>query len=815
MLFRGKYFITGLIQFCLFAFLLTSCTEQKFLFVFNRVKVKNPPVDTPFVYNNKIKVSGSISKDEKKRLANELANYWDDSLYARKLQKFGIFNVIKNPPIFDTANLTRTKIFMAGYVNSQGYYTPLFKNIDSSYSIDTVIKKGKQQIQTTITLNIDPGKTTIIDSLTYHLENNFLDSLSFARIKGSFIKPGKTPFSKQAIASELDRLVTLYRRRGYFLLTRDNLVAEVDTTNISLLQVTLDPFEQAQRIAEAAERRKQNPTCIVVIKKRENPDSSLSPNDTIYFKPYRISNIYYYPETGRYDIPDSLMRDTASFKKYKQNNFTMFYNRGLFKFRPLREHTYQQRGALYDEDNFYKTLNNLTQIGAWERIDYRTELRNDSIDFHYFLTPAKRETISLNLEASHSTGDVLGSSNLIGLAFSITYLNRNVAHSAIQSATTLSNGVEFSFEQNQSLLQTLQSSISHTFSFPRFIPFKLKRPNRYDGVRTNLNLSASYYDRRNFYRLRSFISSWGYELKQKNKLIQIKFPNVEIYSLDTLPGLDSAFKTNPFLRTSFNTGTVIGAQGNITWNYAGNHKGITNYFRIGADLSTNLWINSLRDKIYQYIKFETEFRKLIAYRKTAWAFRLFGGIGYNYGNSNRFGNTLPFFKQFVAGGPNSMRAWGLRLLGLGSSVVSDTASEFRDRYGDMQLEGNVEFRYMIAQFSSVKIGGALFTDIGNIWNLHKNPQVPNSEFSFSRLGRDIAIGVGTGVRFDFNYFLIRVDFGIKLKDPARYIENNGWLKFSDFTWRNYLYRQKNPLSGEYFPASRNNYAIQLGIGLPF
>ncbi len=93
--------------------------------------------------------------------------------------------------------------------------------------------------------------------------------------------------------------------------------------------------------------------------------------------------------------------------------------------------------------------------------------------------------------------------------------------------------------------------------------------------------------------------------------------------------------------------------------------------------------------------------------------------------------------------------------------------------------------------------------------------VPNSEFSFNRLGRDIAIGVGTGVRFDFNYFLIRVDFGIKLKDPARYIENNGWLKFSDFTWRNYLYRQKNPLSGEYFPASRNNYAIQLGIGLPF
>jgi len=779
---------------------------------FSCTVVKDAPKGKPFIYDNKITIAGNLNKDEKKKLTTELAGYWDDSLFARKVQQFGVRYVLRHPPVFDTVNLARTKIFMTGYLNSQGYYTPVFKNIDSSYFFDTV----KDQIRTTISLNIDPGKTTIIDSLSYDLENRFLDSFSFAHIKGSFIKPGKTPFSKQVIASELDRLVTLYRRRGYFLLTRDNLIAEVDTTNIALLQIILDPFEQAQRIAEAAEKRGQNPTCIVVIKKRESLDTSLAPNDTVYFKPYRVRNIYYYPETGRYDIPDSLMRDTASFKKYKQNNFTMFYKKGLFKFQPLREHTYQRRGALYNEDNFYKTLSNLNQVGAWERIDYRTVLHNDSVDFHYFLTPAKRETISLNLEASHSTGDILSASNLIGVAFNISYLNRNLWHRAIQSTTALSNGVEFTFEQNQPFLQTVASSINHTFSFPRLIPFKLKRSYRYDGVRTNLNLSAAYYDRRDFYRLRSFVSSWGYELKQKNKLIQIKFPNVEIYSLDTLDQLREAFKTNPFLRTSFNTGTVVGAQGSVTWTFPGKYRGVTNYIRVGADLSTNLFIKSLEDEIYQYIKFQTEYRKLIANsKKTAWAFRLFGGIGYNYGSSNRFGVTLPFFKQFVAGGPNSMRAWGLRLLGLGSSVISDTAADFRDRYGDMQLEANVEFRYTVAQFSSVKIGSALFTDIGNIWNVHANPEAPNSEFSVNRLATDIAIGVGTGLRFDFSYFLVRVDFGIKLKDPARAIENNGWLKLSDFTWKNYLYSGKNPVTGEYVPPTRNNYAVQLGIGMPF
>lgn len=161
-----------------------------------------------------------------------------------------------------------------------------------------------------------------------------------------------------------------------------------------------------------------------------------------------------------------------------------------------------------------------------------------------------------------------------------------------------------------------------------------------------------------------------------------------------------------------------------------------------------------------------------------------------------------------------MRAWGLRLLGLGSSLVSDTSDIFRDRYGDMQLETNLEYRYNIAQISSLKLGGAIFTDIGNIWNIRKNEEIPNGEFDISRLGSDLAIGVGTGLRFDFNYFLIRIDFGIKLKDPARY-ENNGWLSIPNFTWKNYDYGVFNPVTNQIEPLPRNNYAIQLGIGLPF
>ncbi len=219
----------------------------------------------------------------------------------------------------------------------------------------------------------------------------------------------------------------------------------------------------------------------------------------------------------------------------------------------------------------------------------------------------------------------------------------------------------------------------------------------------------------------------------------------------------------------------------------------------------------MRDKIYQYIKVEAEFRRVTQWRKTSFGYRFFGGIGYNYSDDPVIGQSLPFFKQFVAGGPYSMRAWGIRQLGLGSSLLSDTSSTFRDRYGDIQLELNLEYRFPITTIGGVKVNSAVFTDIGNIWNLKNNVENPNSRLTFDRLYRDIAIAAGTGLRFDFNYFLIRFDFAYKVKDPARR-SNNGWMSIKDFEWRNHEY-ETTSTSGSFL--KRNNFAFQLGIGLPF
>ncbi|MDE3252987.1 MAG: BamA/TamA family outer membrane protein, partial [Bacteroidota bacterium] len=265
---------------------------------------------------------------------------------------------------------------------------------------------------------------------------------------------------------------------------------------------------------------------------------------------------------------------------------------------------------------------------------------------------------------------------------------------------------------------------------------------------------------------------------------------------------------NPFLRTSFNSGKVLSQS--LTFNRnvpSKRNPDINNFIRLGVEEAGGLFglIGGLKNDIYRYLKVEAEFRQTIKLQKNVLAYRVFAGAGYNYGSDTARDKTLPFFKQFTAGGPYSMRAWSLRQLGLGSSKQSDSdtsKNSYRDRFGDMQLEANIEYRFPFLSIGGVNIGSALFADIGNIWNLKTNPQDPDARFQLKNLYRDLAVGVGTGLRVDFSYFLIRFDFAYKLKDPAR-ATNNGWAK--EFTWSEY---RPNGLK-------INNVAFQLGIGLPF
>lgn len=771
--------------------LLASCTV-----------VKNYPKNTPFVFKNKINVTGDISKEEKKRLETELYSYWYDSLKVNSITQFGVRTVIKNPNVFDSADINRSIVFMNSFLTSQGYYNSEINPLPPV--IDTI----KDQYRTSVQMNISVNKSLKIDSVFYDsLVTPELRKLAVENKDKSLLIKNK-PFTQAVVSSELDRLVALFRKNGYYRFTRENLFAEVDTTDKSLLELTLDPFEQARKISESIAKRKANPTINITIKQNKAADTSS-------FKKFFIGKIFYYPQTLINQPLDSLT--TRKFQLVTtQREFTLKQETPMVVMRPLREHTYMKEGAIYNEESYYKTINAFTQLGPWSQVDVRAIPRPDSsniLDLHFFLTPNSKYSFGYDFEVSRNSGSIY-SSNLLGITNVLTLRNRNLWKQAIQSSTNIRAGVELGFSDT-TFLQTIQASFSQTYSIPRFItPWRIKRVKELDDYKTVINVNGSYTDRRNFFRLRSAVASWGYEWKKNNHVWLYKPLNIELYSLDTLTGLREAFKTNPFLRTAFNTGYVISQ--NITYTITfqnPNRPNVTNNLRVSGEEAGAVTgrFKGLNNKVYQYLKLESEFSQVTQWRKTSFAYRVFGGIGYNYSNDPIIGQSLPFFKQFAAGGPYSMRAWGLRQLGLGSSLVSDTSTGFRDRFGDIQLEGDFEYRFPITTIGGVKVNSALFADMGNVWNLKNNIENPQSKLTLDRFWHDIAIGAGTGLRFDFNYFLIRLDFAYKVKDPAR-LSNNGWMSIRDFEWRNREFDKKYSNGKE---LKRNNFAIQLGIGLPF
>ena len=174
----------------------------------------------------------------------------------------------------------------------------------------------------------------------------------------------------------------------------------------------------------------------------------------------------------------------------------------------------------------------------------------------------------------------------------------------------------------------------------------------------------------------------------------------------------------------------------------------------------------------QYIKLEAEYIKHwdFGYNNIL-AFRTFGGFAIPYGNSN----SIPFTRSYFAGGSNDNRGWRAYDLGPGSSGGVQDFNE-----ANLKIAFNTEFRFKIIE----SFNGALFVDAGNIWNALDNITDDASTFTrFSDL-KDIAISSGLGFRYDFGFFVFRLDIGFKTYDPA-YQQDERWFK--DYNFGNAVY----------------------------
>ena len=754
---------------------ITSCKVPIF--------VKKYPVQKPFVYETNINLIGNFSNEEKQSLTSGLKAQLDDSMRARKLDKL-LWSVMKNPPVYDSANADKSIVFMHSLLVSLGYFN------DSISYHDTVINKPKDQYRTFITFDVKPGKQWKLDSISYNFKNPELQKLADSTRKEALIKKGD-PFAKGPVSAEIDRLTELYRNNGYLRFSRDEIIGLWDTVDIAFLQPTFDPIEQFQQLQRLRERR-QKPTANLEFRLR-SPDSSKLVR-------YYNGNVTIYPD---YTIDTlGLVRkvdvDTI-------HNLTVIQYRNKFKPKIFPPNIYLPQDSLYRLRRYIRTVNRLNLIGTWRLVNIEQVPRKDkdTVDYIVRLTPAKKFSFTTNLEGSINQSAISG--RLFGIGVNVGVQNRNFARSANFDSWNARYGIELGNSGSNQFIQTQQISLSRNIVFPRAILFdKIIPEKRKDNYRSSLFGNITNTERRFLYNQTTINAALGYEYQRRNKLFTIKFPNIEYSFLNKRDSLDSLIKVNPSLKNIFTDGLVFSTIANFT--VSGGKKNNLNVLRLnfeGAPLFLGFFHNRFLDtEIYRFIKVDVEVARLIRYTKTAVALRFFGGLGiadpFNSTVNPDKKNTLPFFKQYFSGGPNSMRAWALRRLGPGSTIKDFSGpGSTPDRYGDVQLESNAEYRFPIGKPFGIKVDGAFFTDIGNVWLLKKKAGPPEEVFNLSDLGKDIAIGAGAGLRVDFGFFVIRLDYSYKVKDPSPSLGNSSI---------------QNKLFGySFFKGAQ----FQLGIGYPF
>lgn len=255
--------------------------------------------------------------------------------------------------------------------------------------------------------------------------------------------------------------------------------------------------------------------------------------------------------------------------------------------------------------------------------------------------------------------------------------------------------------------------------------------------------------------------------------------NIPNFSSDDLRRVSYLFNRKKRLTTN---NLIIGSSFLISNNFDNRYdKTNFNQWKIkfqSAGILTNLIINQPKNtdglKTISDLPFSQFFKSEFSYIKhwnlgenASLASRYFLGFAIPFGNSK----NIPFSESFFAGGSNDNRAWEVYRLGPGSSGAFDEFNE-----GNFKIALNFEYRFkMIGRFN-----GAIFTDIGNIWNLLDDTEEEKRKFNgFSDLN-ELAIGSGLGIRYDSGLFVFRFDIGLKTYNPALN-KNKRWL--TDFNLR--------------------------------
>ncbi len=459
-------------------------------------------------------------------------------------------------------------------------------------------------------------------------------------------------------------------------------------------------------------------------------------------------------KTGTENVDGLLIRDTV--KKFRPDLFS-------------RTVTYRP-GSLYSSVHQNATLNRFITLGAFKFVKNRFEsvpdTNNYGLDVYYYLTPAKKKSIQAEIDAFTKEN------KYIGTQLSVNWKNRNTFHRAEQLSIRTYGGLEVSPTDSLKINNTYRFGIEGSLVIPRFVtPFFDIKESSSNVPRTQLTLGYEYYIKQSFYAKNVFHLQYSFDWKEtptkKHTFAPIAFSYLN--ASNVTDSFYAAARLTPSILLNVYSEAILGSFYTYTYNNTLNPNARKQwYFTGGLDLAGNIaglltGARTMREKkifntpFAQYVKADFDVRYKVKLNKSEWANRFVLGLGFPYNNSA----FLPFSKQYIVGGSNSIRGFPVYTLGPGSYLPSvNDVRFFQVIGGDYKLLFNTELRTpLFGKFSS-----ALFIDAGNMWT--------KDTILFGVAGqlkkdfyKEIAVAAGVGLRYDASILLIRFDVGIPLRKP--------------------------------------------------
>lgn len=652
----------------------------------------------------------------------------------RKLQALG-----EDPVLFDSLQAEQTCNDLSNVLHGMGYIKA---------QVDYALKREKKK-KVKVIYNLHPGKRYHISSINYDIQDKNIDSvLKNKKFHSTNLRTGM-PFMVSVLDNEREQITDFLNNNGYVNFHKDFISYSADTISGSTdIDITLHLHKFLSGNGEEETEHKQ----------------------------YTIGKINYHANGDFDKIP---LRKSV-----------------------LEENTIIEAGKLYNADELQKTYNRFGRLPIVKYTNIKFTERPDSniLDCNIGISTNKINSISFQPEGTNTAGD-------LGAAASLTYENRNI----FRGAETFSIKLRGAFEaitglegyQNQDYEEY---SLEAKLLFPQFVvPFLSKKFKKQSTAMSELTVSYNMQNRPEFHR-RVFTASWRYRWNDISGKKSYKFDLIDLNYI-YMPWISTTFKEeylddvnnrNSILRYNYEDLFIMKLGFGMSFNngdeaYKINVETSGNFLSgishlLGSKRNEDNQYTLFNIAFAQYVKGDFDYTKIIMFdRNNSLALHAGLGIAYPYGNSK----ILPFEKRYFSGGANSVRGWSVRGLGPGKFKGTNGAIDFINQTGDIKLDLNIELR----SFLFWKVYGAAFIDAGNIWTIRAYEEQPGGQFRFKDFYKQIAVAYGLGIRFNFDFFILRFDMGMKAINPA--------------------YNSNNEHYAIFHPDFSRDFAFHFAVGLPF